>query len=1016
MAEALSLGIDFETNIKAVLRDFDSLLNSFTRLSSGADKNSSRVKSSLQGISSAAPKAGFLNGAIRDLERFSGTAKGVDGVSKALDSVKGAAAGLGIALGAKELAETADEYTNIQNRLRLVTTDTQNLTGVMDALFGVSNRTRSSFEATTDLYGSFARSSKELGLSQKDLIGITETINQAIKVSGTDAQTAANGIRQLAQGIASGTLRGDELNSVLENMPRLATAIAAGMGITTGQLRKLGGEGKITAKAITDALKKEAPQIAAEFTKLTPTISDSLTTVKNNFTKFLGDFDKATGVSTAVANALTVVGQNMDVVAASAGALGVAMLVAFGPQIGAAIAAATAGVIEFTLALAANPFGLLAIGVAAAGVALVAFGDDIKVTEDGAVSLKDAVGGAFGVIGDYIKTAADFLKGAWQSAMGDASAATSGFQATVGKVMAAIANFVKTYVTTIIDNWVFAVKAIITVWNGLVPAIKDIAITAVNNLVSTFEGGVNKVIGLLNKVPGIELAPVKMMGLQNDSIGKAAALVRGLTKDWNDSRGATERAAKAFGDAAIARARQNQANAKKNEGTVSDKAGPATVTAPDGKKKKTGSGKSDAMKAWEEELKRMLASEAFYFKDSTKAELAFWEAKKKLVRAGSTDETTIIDNIGKLKKKLAQDGLREQLDNLEAQQRAARDNAAEQIRIENEKAELIKKTYGEDSEQFRRALQDKDEAAREFADKERTRARDIADFKARMLQADQQLAADLASQKNADAIRQIEQDAAAGRITDQQKRDRIKQIHLDEVNQERTHQEALFQIRLKALEDELRLLGVGTEAARKAAQDIEELKADHARDQKRTDGQEASIYKQADLDNADAMLQKTQQLSSLLNQMWDNPREALKSLVSDLLTGLATAIAQATILKNTVAQTGGGGGLGGILKTAIGSVFGGARATGGNVSAGKIYRVGEQGEEWFAPGRSGTIIPNHQLGGGAGGSSFSMGDIVSHITVQGNGDPQKISVAVAAQNERMFRNVVQQEFARRGIR
>lgn len=1015
MANTLTEEIRFDTNINAVLRDFDKFLSSFNRLSTGADKSTGRIKTALSGVSSAAPKAGFLNGAIRDLERLGGTSKNVDGLSGALDRLKGAAAGLGIALGIKELADTADEYTNIQNRLRLVTDGTQNLTGVTEALFAVSNRTRSSFEATTDLYGSFARSSKELGLSQKDLIGITETINQAIKVSGTDAQTAANGIRQLAQGIASGTLRGDELNSVLENMPRLATAIAAGMGITTGQLRKLGGEGKITAKAITDALKKEAPQIAAEFTKLTPTIGDSLTTVKNNFTKFLGDFDKATGVSTAVANALTAVGQNMDVVAASAAALGVAMLVAFGPQIGAAIAAATAGVVEFTLALAANPFGLLAIGVAAAGVALVAFGDDIKVTEDGAVSLKDAVGGAFGVIGDYIKTAADFLKGAWQSAMGDASAATSGFQATVGKVMATIAKFVKTYVTTIIDNWVFAVKAIITVWNGLIPAIKDIAITAVNNLVKTFEGGVNKVIGLLNKVPGINLAPVQMMGLQNDSIGKAAALVRGLTKDWNDSRGATERAAKAFGDAAIARARQNKAKAAEQKGTVSDKAGPATVTAPDGKKKKTGSGKSDAMKAWEEELKRMLASEAFYFKDSTAAELAFWEGKKKLVKAGSTDETTIIDNIGKLKKKQAQDGLRAQLDNLEAQQRAAKDNAAEQLRIENEKADLIKKTYGKDSEQFRRALADKDEAARDFAEKERNRARDIADFKARMLDADQQLARDLTQQKNADAIRQIEQDASAGRITDQQKRDRIKQIHLDELAQERAHQDALFQIRLKALEDELRLMAVGSEAARKAQQDIEALKADHARDQKRSDSQEASIFKNADLDNADAMIQKTQQLSGLLTQLWDDPTAAMKSFFSSFLSSLLQSIAQATILKNTLGQASGGG-IGGILKTAIGAAFGGARAGGGSVSGSNFYLVGEKGPELFAPGRSGTIIPNHQLGGGAGGSSFSMGDIVSHITVQGNGDPQKIALAVSAQNERAVRNVVQQEFARRGIR
>lgn len=159
------------------------------------------------------------------------------------------------------------------------------------------------------------------------------------------------------------------------------------------------------------------------------------------------------------------------------------------------------------------------------------------------------------------------------------------------------------------------------------------------------------------------------------------------------------------------------------------------------------------------------------------------------------------------------------------------------------------------------------------------------------------------------------------------------------------------------------LMATGTEAARKVQQDIEELKADRARNQQRTDSQEASIIKNADLDNADAMIQKTQQLSGLLTQLWDDPTAAMKSFFSSFLSSLLQSIAQATILKNTMAQAGAGGGFGGILKTAIGAAFGGARAGGGSVSGSSFYLVGEKGPELFAPGRSGTIIPNHALGG-----------------------------------------------------
>ena len=99
---------------------------------------------------------------------------------------------------------------------------------------GIANATRSDFEATSELYARLANSSKELGVGQEQLLKFTKILNQAIVLSGASAEEAAGGIRQLAQGMASGTLRGDELNSVMENFPKVADIIAQGLGVTRG--------------------------------------------------------------------------------------------------------------------------------------------------------------------------------------------------------------------------------------------------------------------------------------------------------------------------------------------------------------------------------------------------------------------------------------------------------------------------------------------------------------------------------------------------------------------------------------------------------------------------------------------------------------------------------------------------------------------------------------------------------------------------------------------------------------
>ena len=123
--------------------------------------------------------------------------------------------GIGGTLVVRQLAQLADSYTNIQNRLRVVTTGTGELVAVTESLFGISNRTRVEFEATAQIYQRLAAASADLGSSQKELLDFTESLNQAVTISGATAEEAQGALIQLSQGIAATELRGQELRSVL---------------------------------------------------------------------------------------------------------------------------------------------------------------------------------------------------------------------------------------------------------------------------------------------------------------------------------------------------------------------------------------------------------------------------------------------------------------------------------------------------------------------------------------------------------------------------------------------------------------------------------------------------------------------------------------------------------------------------------------------------------------------------------------------------------------------------------
>ena len=249
--------------------------------------------------------------------------------------------GAGIARG---LQQYADSLTNMENRLRLTTNSTAQLEAVQSELFAVARRSRSDLEATADVYNRIALSAKNLGVGQRQILDVTETLQKAAIISGASAREANAALVQLGQGIASDRLSGDELRSVLEQLPAVADIIIDYLNttgqfgtVTRGTLRELGKEGKLTAETVFRAIQASKTNIDLLFAQTQPTIEQAFNVAKTNFLEFLDAFDDMTGASAAIANLIIKVSENFDILLAAILTVGAALTGLFAAKVIASI-------------------------------------------------------------------------------------------------------------------------------------------------------------------------------------------------------------------------------------------------------------------------------------------------------------------------------------------------------------------------------------------------------------------------------------------------------------------------------------------------------------------------------------------------------------------------------------------------------------------------------------------------------------------------------------------------------
>lgn len=227
---------------------------------------------------------------------------------------------------AKSVAETADEFKNLEARVKLATGEGPLFQAAFAGVQQVALDTNSALDETGTLFARLAKAGQEAGqsaqLAQTNALQLTKTINQSIQLSGGSADSSKAAITQLIQGLQSGVLRGEEFNSVMEQAPRLAQAMANGLSVTTGELRTLAGQGALTAETVMRALRGQADVVAGEFAKLPPTVGRALQNLTTQWTLYVGQSDNGLVSSANAAKVINALAGNLDTLVTSLTAAG----------------------------------------------------------------------------------------------------------------------------------------------------------------------------------------------------------------------------------------------------------------------------------------------------------------------------------------------------------------------------------------------------------------------------------------------------------------------------------------------------------------------------------------------------------------------------------------------------------------------------------------------------------------------------------------------------------------------
>lgn len=281
---------------------------------------------------------------------LSAAQRGVQSVSQSLDRLRDAAIGIfaidRIGQYAGSFITVADSMRNMDQRLLLVSKTTTDYAAAQKTVVDIARESYQSLEAVNPLYSRMALATANLQVSQEDLATVTKTVALSVALSGSSASESAAGLQQFAQAMGASRLGGDELRSVLENMPQLTKVFVDAAGGSMATLREMAEKGQLTTEWMVNAIKKAAPEIEKFAAAMPLTVSKSMQNMKSDAALYVDSLNTSTGFTLRLADAVSFLGKNMETVAKGGVALMGAGLTTMATKGMMALTASTPGVIS----------------------------------------------------------------------------------------------------------------------------------------------------------------------------------------------------------------------------------------------------------------------------------------------------------------------------------------------------------------------------------------------------------------------------------------------------------------------------------------------------------------------------------------------------------------------------------------------------------------------------------------------------------------------------------------------
>lgn len=843
-------------------------------------------------------------------------------------SFKAMAATLAAGVSTAAVGQMIDGYTRLQNQLKITGLEGAQLADVQERLRSIASTYGTDLESLATVYGRISVAAGELGASSSQILQVNEAVAAALKVSGSSAEQAQGALLQLSQAMSAGTVRAEELNSIMEGAFPLAQAAARGIerfGGSVAQLRAAILEGNVSSQEFFQGIIAGAPQLLDQAAKANLTLAQSFTVLKNELLLYVGGAASASGVSGALSAGITGLANNLDRIIPALAVITAAIGVRYVAAAGAAVAATVAQTVALN--------GM-------AGAARLAGASMIAALGGPVTAALTALGAAVFVVAEAVRDTAPSLADL-NSTLAESQKLLADAQGQAQKAGAAV------------DGAGNSAKSAANSWGSF----NDI-----------LWAGVRAMDAASNSARNLALSRLRLQNAEaQQTIAEVSPRVQGL-------------------EAAAGRNRRFNAFFGQNvSGYEEMTAGDRARLDVDRQRLNV----AEDILATNKESERLILSNEGFTPTATNTPVAgsgtaAAGSKKSKAGAGSSGPTQ--QEIQDRYNAELQRGLVE----LEQVNAGRRQNASEQaaaetarIRVEQDiTARSIKADadYSQAQKNMLLVLNDQLALARISAIDAEETAR-LLDEKHELMQLDADLQRDALQREYELAGSQKERRSIAMQMLDIE--ERVRTAKLDELLAQENLSDA---VRARAERERAAIDGEFNQRRESANRDTESPLEQYRRESRKTADQIVEDMERAQVQGFDALgdgitnaIMGTESLGSVF-----------KKVTNQIIADLIRIAVQQTVVNSLMGGLFGGGGGGGLFGGG-GGLFGGGggglstglfgRAGGGRVSAGQLYRINESGQEYFRPASDGTVISAAQMNTAAMRGGNSGQPVVVQISV-----------------------------------